>query len=31
MTKKYLQDIADYSNWADRAVIKWLEEISEED
>lgn len=31
MTKKYLQDIADYSNWADPAVINWLEEISEED
>lgn len=30
MTKKYLVDLADYSNWADRAVISWLEEISDE-
>ncbi|QQQ28926.1 DinB family protein [Chryseobacterium indoltheticum] len=30
MIKKYLTDIADYSNWADTAVISWLEEISDE-
>ena len=28
MTKRYLVDIAKYSNWADTAVIDWLEVIS---
>lgn len=30
MTKKYLLDIANYSNWVDNAVIKWLEQINDE-
>ncbi len=30
MTKKYLTEIADYSNWADNAIIKWLEQINDE-
>lgn len=30
MTKKYLLEIANYSNWTDSAVIKWLEQISDE-
>lgn len=30
MTKKYLLEIADYSNWVDNVVIKWLEQINDE-
>lgn len=30
MNKRYLIEIADYSNWVDNAVIKWLEEINDE-
>jgi len=30
MTKKYLLEIANYSNWVDNAVIKWLEQINDE-
>jgi len=30
MTKKYLLDIAGYSNWADTALINWLEQLNNE-
>lgn len=30
MDKRYLIEIANYSNWADNALIKWLEEITDE-
>jgi uncharacterized damage-inducible protein DinB len=30
MNKRYLIEIANYSNWADNAIIKWLEEINDE-
>lgn len=31
MNKKYLLEIADYSNWVDNEIINWLEQISEEE
>nr|WP_228388466.1 DinB family protein [Chryseobacterium sp. CBo1] len=30
MTKKYLKEIAEYSNWADSSIINWLEQIDDE-
>lgn len=30
MNKRYLTEIANYSNWADNAIMKWLEEINDE-
>lgn len=30
MTKVYLSEIANYSHWADNAIITWLEQINDE-
>lgn len=30
MNKRYLIDIADYSNWVDKTIINWLEQINDE-
>ncbi len=30
MNKRYLMEIANYSNWVDNTIIKWLEQINDE-
>jgi uncharacterized damage-inducible protein DinB len=30
MDKRYLMEIANYSNWVDNAIIEWLEQINDE-
>jgi len=30
MNKRYLIEIANYSNWVDNTIIKWLEQITDE-